>query len=347
MSEIFGHPWLGSFFGDAASAEIWSGERQMSHMLAFEAAWSRALGACGRVSPDVAERAAAAVESWTPDVAAIREGVALDGVPVPALTRALREAAGSAEDGVHRGATSQDVMDSALALTLKDMSVLLDQRLCELDAALSGLADRFGEAEIMGRTRMQAAIPIRAGHRIAAWAQPFARHRARLADLRPRVEIVQVGGVVGDRQELEPDAETMARHVADALGLAGGPCWHTERDGIAEYGGLLSMIAGSCGKIGTDICLMAQQGISDIALPGGGASSGMPHKRNPVDAELLITLAGYAATQLPALHHALRHEQERSGSAWALEWMVLPGLAQASARALAVATRLAEGATPA
>lgn len=115
---------------------------------------------------------------------------------------------------------------------------------------------------------------------------------------------------------------------------------HTTRDAIADYANLLSLITGSLGKMGQDITLMAQQGIDEIAFSGGGTSSAMPHKQNPVPAELLITLARFNATQLSGMHHAMLHEQERSGAAWTLEWMILPQMAQATCRSLAVAANL-------
>ena len=342
MSLVFGHPWLGGLFDDAEAATVWSAERQLAHLLAFEAAWSRALGRVGRVEPDRAERAAAAVERWTPDPAALRAGTATDGVPVPALVRALKVAAGEDADAVHAGSTSQDVMDTALAATLRECSDLLEARVGGLARALDALRVRFGDAPLTGRTRMQAALPVTARTRIDAWAAPWPRHLERLREVRPRVEVLQLGGAAGDRAPFAAEADAIGRELGAALGLAPAPAWHTARDGLAEYAGLLSMIAGGCGKIGQDAALMAQQGIDEIAL-GGGASSAMAHKRNPIAAELLVALARYAATQLPAVHHALVHEQERSGAAWTLEWMVLPPLAVTACRALAVATEMVEG----
>ena len=342
MSLAFDHPWLGGLFDDPEARAIWSAERELERYLAFEAAWSRALGRTGRVDADRAERAARAIERWERDPSALRAGTATDGVPVPALVRALRRAAGDDADAVHAGSTSQDVMDSALAATLRECSDLLEARIGALAGALDALGERFGQTPLTGRTRMQAARPVTARVRIDAWAAPWPRHLERLAALRPRVEVLQLGGAAGDRAPFAADARAIEAELATALGLAPAPPWHTVRDGIAEYAGLLSMVAGGCGRIGQDVALMAQQGLDEVVLGGGGASSAMPHKRNPIRAELLVTLARHAATQLPALHHALVHEQERSGIAWALEWMALPPLAVTACRALAVATALVE-----
>lgn len=342
MTGPFDHPWLGGLLGDDEAAAIWSAERQLSHMLAFEAAWSRACGAVGLFDEADAEAAARAIEQADIDPGSLRDGMARDGVPVPALVRQLRTVAGEAAEAVHEGATSQDVVDTALVLTLRETSTLLQDRLETLLDSLDALAERFGAAELMGRTRMQAAYPIRVADRITAWALPLSDHLDRLARLRGVVERVQVGGAAGDRAALGPQAEQVVALLAEDLGLHYSDVWHARRDGIAEYAGLMSLITGALGKMGQDVCLMAQQGLDEITLSGGGGSSAMVHKRNPVKAEVLVTLARFNAVQVSAMHQALVHEQERSGAAWTLEWMVLPQMAQATARALALALELVD-----
>ena len=342
MRSVFEHPWLGGLFGDDEAAAIWSPERQMAHMLRFEAALARALGAAGVVAPDAAEAAAGAIEAHHADLAALREATARDGVPVPGLVAQLR-AASPHPEAVHRGATSQDVIDTALALTLRESTALLLSRLAALGDRLDALDARFGANPLMGWTRMQAAEPITASDRVAAWRRPLDGHAERLRASRPHVERLQLGGAVGNRAALGSAGAPVAAHMAAVLGLADPPhAWHAERAGIADHASALSLLAGSLGKMGRDVCLMAQQGVDAIALGGGGASSAMAHKRNPVAAEILVALAAFCATQVPAMHHAVVHEQERSGAAWSLEWMVLPPMAVAAARALSVAIGLCE-----
>ncbi|WP_180897719.1 3-carboxy-cis,cis-muconate cycloisomerase [Martelella soudanensis] len=341
-ASVFDDPWLCGLFGDGEIAAIWSHERRRSHMLAFEAAWARALGACGLADAGTAERAAAAILAAHVDDGDIRAGTAVDGVPVLALVRALKAVAG--ETAVHTGSTSQDVIDTALALTLKETSALIAARISTLSDALAGLESRFGGNRLMGRTRMQVATEITAADRIAAWREPLADHAERLAALRPRVERVQVGGAAGDRKALGDKAQAVTDHVALSLGLhPTARSWQARRDGIAEYAGFLSLVSGTLGKIGQDIALMAQQGIGEIALSGGGGSSAMPHKQNPVLAELLVTLARFNAVQVSGMHQAMVHEQERSGAAWSLEWMILPQMAAATARSLSAGLAVTAG----
>ena len=335
----FEHPWLGGYFGDPETAAIWSPERQLRHMLAFEAAWSRALGATGRCDAGDAEKAAIAIERAEIAPEALRLGMAADGVPVPALLALLRKSVPDA--ALHKGATSQDVVDTALALTLRETTALFLDRLAELGAALKALESAYGDETLMGRTRMQAAAEIKARERIATWRLPLAGHADRLSALGPRVEKVQIGGAAGDRAALGEKADAMVAAVAAELGLRPtGKAWHAMREGIADYASVLSLVSGTVGKMGQDVALMAQQGIDEIALSGGGGSSAMPHKNNPVLAELLVTLARFNAVQVSGLHHALIHEQERSGAAWNLEWMILPQMALATGRSLSAALEL-------
>ena len=332
----FTHPWLSGLFGDPEADAIWSPDRQLAHLLRVEAAYTRALGAAGRIED--AREVAAAIEASQIDIDALADGCASDGLPIPALVRQLR--ADLPKASVHDGATSQDILDTALALTLAETNAVMARCLADLSEALAALARAHGEAPLMGRTRMQAALPITARHRIAEWSTPLARHAARLAELAPRVEALQLGGAVGDRAALGEDADRIAAHMADALGLTDAPCWHTDRSELVDWAGLCARIAGSLGKMGQDAALMAQQGLDEIALSGGGGSSAMPHKQNPVLAELLVTLARYTATLAGGMTHAMVHEQERSGAAWTLEWLLLPDLARATLRALSAATEL-------
>lgn len=334
---IFDHPWLGPLFGDPGVADLWSAEAQIAHYRAFEVALAMALEACGQVPEPQGRNAAERINRAGIDVAALAAASMRDGLPIPEFVRQLRSGAGVAKAAIHSGATSQDVLDTALALTLKRVSDLLTDRLRALDAQLARLADERGKTPLMGRTRMQAALPVTAGDRIRTWRQPLEEHIRGLDALRPRIERLQLGGAVGTRHAFGDDGTRIAAHMADALGLSDGPVWHTDRSAVADFASRLSLVTGSLGKFGQDVALMAQQGLDEIALSGGGGSSAMPHKSNPVLAELLVTLARFNATQIGGLHHALIHEQERSGAAWVLEWMILPQMTVTTARALGAA----------
>ena len=341
-SDVFTHPWLGGLFGDDRIAELLSAEASLANMLRVEAAFARAQGTAGAIDKDLAEAAASGIAACEITPKELRTGTARDGVPVPALVQLLKaRLPETLHPAIHAGLTSQDVVDTALVLALVPALAELQSRLSAMIEALEALDHQFGARRLMGRTRMQAALPIAASARIAAWRDPLLRHQTRLEELKPRVLVLQLGGAAGDRAAFGEKGPEISAAMAAMLELQDSPgSWHTGRDGIAELAGWLSLVSGTLGKIGQDIALMAQQGIDDITLSGGGGSSAMPHKQNPVQAELLVALARFNAVQLSGLHLALNHEQERSGAAWALEWMLLPRMMMATARALAVGREL-------
>lgn len=333
---------LAALTGDTGVTQAFSDAAQITRIGQVEAALSLAAGDAGVVSADLASQAADFIAGFQPDMAALRAGMLQDGLPVPEYVRQLKAAAGpDLLPALHVGATSQDILDSALMLSLSQLNNRFDNDLTGLVVALDDLAMRQGDHPLMGHTRMQAALPITVRDRVSAWRAPLPRHRARLTELRPRLEVVQYGGPVGLRAG--PDHRICGDAIADALadrlglGRADAP-WHSARDGLAEYAGWLSLITGATGKIGQDLALMAQMG--KVTLSGGGSSSAMPHKQNPVAAETLVTLARDNTGQLALMHQALIHEQERSGTAWLLEWQALPRMLTAAAQSLTLCAEL-------
>nr|WP_306267316.1 3-carboxy-cis,cis-muconate cycloisomerase [Pararhizobium sp. IMCC3301] len=339
---MFEDKLLGALLGDDAVSAAFSSAATLSHFRDFEIALTDALAGNCLLTSDTAAAIIAGCRSFVPDTERLRLDTMTDGLPVPAYIRQLKAHIGTPHaDNVHLGATSQDLIDTALALALTEINAEFRSKISSLQENLQILNHSFGGNTLMGRTRMQAALPINVSQRIKAWLAPLQRHLERLQIVGPAVSVLQLGGAVGRRHAYGDKADAIAGQMAEALGLHNPPAaWHTERDNLANYANWLSLVTGSLGKMGQDVCLMAQQGIEEITLSGGGGSSAMPHKHNPIAAETLVTLARYNAVQLSAMHHALIHEQERSGSAWALEWMILPQMCEATACALTTALRL-------
>ena len=342
----FEHPALAGLFGDPELAELLSFEAELSAMLRFEAALARAEADLGLIPAASAAAIEALCSTFRPDLAALRAGTARDGVLVPELVRQLRAALGARHaDHVHRGATSQDLVDTALLLRMQRATAVIDARLEKLVERLTDLGRLWGPRHLMGRTRMRRARPITWAHKLDSWRAPLHRHRERLAELAPRVFRLQLGGAVGDRADLGPAAAEIADRVADALGLARAErATHAERDGIVELTSWLALVAGSLGKIGQDVAILAQDEVAQLHVEGGGTSSAMPHKVNPVGAEVLVASARFAGALAGAMHQASVHENERSGAAWTLEWLALPPLVlstgAATLRALDLLERL-------
>lgn len=340
----FDSPILSALLGDAEAARYFSIEEDIRAMLAFESALARAQAAIGLIPAEAAARIAAVCESFAPDVARLAAGAAQDGVVAPMLVKLLRAEVGEPQAvHVHRGATSQDVVDTSLVLRLKPLLALFEARLRALIETLDELEASQGAVKLMGRTRMQRALPIHAADKLRGWREPLERHVARLGQLQPRVLVVQFGGAVGVRGDLDGKGEAIVVELARLLQLGAGPCWQVERDALGELASWASLVTGSLGKIGADVALMAQNEIGEVKLAEGGGSSAMPHKSNPVRAEVLVTLARFNAALLGAQHQALVHENERSGAAWTLEWLALPQMIVATAAALRHAAALCAG----
>ncbi|MDX8535071.1 3-carboxy-cis,cis-muconate cycloisomerase [Mesorhizobium sp. VK25A] len=337
----FDHPLLSGLLGDEEAARHFSVEADIDAMLGFERALTEAEAECGVIPRDAWAAIEKALGPFRPDTAKLRAGVAKDGVVVPELVRQIKAAVAAPHDAyVHFGATSQDVIDTSLVLRLRQVVDHIGLLLGENVVRLTGLDLEFGSRELMAMTRMQPAVPIAVAGRIVSWRAPLEHHQERLNELSGRLLVLQFGGAAGTLDKLGDKAPAVRAALAAKLGLADAPQWHSQRDALAEFAGWLSLVTGSLGKFGQDVALMAQVG-SDIRLSGGGGSSAMPHKQNPVKAEVLVALARFNATQLSGMHQALVHEQERSGSAWTLEWLILPQMVVATAAALRLAAELA------
>ncbi|HWK65988.1 MAG TPA: 3-carboxy-cis,cis-muconate cycloisomerase [Rhizobiaceae bacterium] len=338
----FDHPILSGLLGDEEVAEHFSTEAEIAAFVRFESALAEAEATEGVISAEAGQAIAQALGAFRPDVARLRAETARDGVVVPELVRQMRDAVGEPYGRyVHFGATSQDVIDTGLVLRLVPVLDIFADRLDTLIEMLSDLDARQGQVSVMAHTRMQAAIPVSASRKIASWRDPLVRHRSRLTAIRDQVAVLHFGGAAGTLEKLDDKGGDVAEEASVWLGLRTLPrARHSERDGFAELASFLSLLTGSLGKIGQDIALMAQSEVGEIRLASGGGSSAMPHKVNPVGAEVLVALARFNATLLSGMHHALLHENERSGSAWTLEWMLLPQMAVATGAALRNAAAL-------
>ncbi len=343
-ADPFSHPWLGAIFGDTEIADLIGAPAMLTNMLAVETAYARALGAVGQVDATRAEQAAIAIEAASIEPSDLSVGTARDGMPVPALIRILkRHLPEDLHQALHKGMTSQDVIDTGFVLALRSVLKVLEKRLAGLSSALDHLDQKFGSRQMGGRTRMQLALPISVSDRVRIWRDPITGLVADLMPVRQKLLQLQLGGPVGTRETLGPFADQISAHMAASLGLDDPKsAWHTDRRALVSLANWLSFVTGHLGKMGQDIALMAQQGVDDLKLSGGGASSAMPHKQNPIKAELLITLAAFNATQISGMHQTLVHEQERSGAMWTLEWMLMPGMLQATGRSMTTAVELVE-----
>ena len=333
---------LDALVGDDGTEVLLGDDAQLAAMLAFERALAEAEADAGLIGNDSATAIASAIDRFTVDWDDLAAGLAQDGVVVPALVRQLRAAVGEPHGQfVHHGATSQDVIDTALVMQLANIVALFLERIAVLELALAALSASSAQMPLMAHTRMQAALPFTVADKLRTWLEPLGRHHASLSGIRHQLLVVQLGGPIGDRSSFSGRGVQVARGLARLLDLGIAEPWQATRDPIVAFGSLLSLITGSLGKIGADVTLMSQTEVASIKLSGGGGSSAMAHKSNPVNAEVLVALARYNAGLVGALHQSLVHENERSGAAWTLEWLTLPEMIIATGASLRLATSLA------
>ena len=334
-------------FADDRLGAIMDAPAQLAAMLRVEGALARVQGRMGIIPQAAADAIAHTAENLSPVPCDLTLPAAKAGIPAQALVGALKDACADHAGWVHFGATSQDIQDSALILQLREALQILHERLLRLDATLAAKAADHADLPIPARTRFQIAAPTTLGAKIAVWRAPLARHVQRLAELRPRLLNVSLYGAAGTGAALAPQMPAIRRALADELDLSAPDIpWHAARDGIVELGGWLGLVTGSLGKMGTDLILLGQSGIGEVAAGTGGGSSTMPQKSNPVAAEALVGIARLNAGAVGTLHQAMVHAQERDGSALAIEWQVLPDMVIRTGAALRLAQELAETLTP-
>ena len=313
----------------------------LNRMVDFESALTTALYENDLISGDVHDRTIDCLRTLSIDIEKLDEAGARDGVIVPELVRQVREVLPpDCRERFHCGATSQDLIDSALSIALSEFNAIVRVRLRDLEQSIEMLIDEVGEQPVTARTRMQAAGTIAASDRLDSWKRSITKQIDEADNWQSNIAVLQFSGPLGTRRsESIPDWRGVSAIMAQALGLRQSfGSWHANRSRIAFYASWLSVVSGSIGKIGQDFCLMAQ--CREIQFTGGGGSSSIAGKQNPVQAEVLVSLARFCAVLVSGMHHSLVHEQERSGAAWTLEWMVLPQICVALGASLRTADSL-------
>lgn len=339
----------GKLFGDAEVGALFTDSAEVRAMMLVEGALAKVQGTMGLI-PEVSAAAIhrASMELQI-DPGGLGQDVAANAVPVPGLVAAFREGMQAPEHAswVHWGATSQDIIDTALALRLRQTLTIIDSRLHQTATLLGDLADQHAARPMVARTYGQAAVVTSFGAVVASWGAPLLRHRGRLQAVRSDIECVSLSGAAGTLSAMGPKGPEVRKALAEALGLGDpGASWHSTRDGIAALSSWLTGVTGSLGKMGEDLLLLTQSGIDEVTLANGGGSSTMPQKSNPVAPSALVAIARQTVGLNSVLQSALPHKQERDGAAWLSEWLSLGQLVILTARSVALATEVAEGLTP-
>ncbi len=329
-------------------ARLFTDTAEVRAMLIVEGALAQVQGAAGLI-PEISAKAIhrASLELQI-DPGALAEATGENGVPVPALVAAFRELMQAPEHAqyIHFGATSQDIMDTALTLRLRQVLGHYETGLARVIRALAHLAETHADLPMAARTYGQHATPTTFGAVVAGWGWPLLGLRDELADLRAGLA-VSLSGAAGTASALGPDPAALRAALAQALNLADpGRSWHNDRGQITRLAAWIARIAGVLGKMGEDLIALTASECREVRLGGTGASSTMPQKQNPVGPSVLVMLQTHAAGLAHSVQSAATHRHQRDGAAWFTEWMTLPQLCLTGAAALERAGPLAEGLAP-
>ena len=315
-------------FGTAAMRTLFSDQALIQRYIDVEVALAKAEARVGVIPAEAAVIIARESTIDRIDFEHMRHETDIVGYPILPLVHQLVGMCGEAGRYVHWGATTQDIMDTAVALQVRDALDIVGEDVRVLRKTLADLALKHRDTPMAGRTHLQQALPITFGYKAAIWLAMFDRHQQRLSELRPRVAVVGFGGAAGTLASLGEKGFEVQRALAEELNL-GVPAttWHVARDGFAEAINLLALITGSLGKIALDIMIMASTEFGEVYEPfvkGRGASSTMPQKRNPISSELMLAASKAVRQHAGLMVDAMVQDFERATGPWHAEWIAIP-----------------------
>ena len=338
---------VGPLFVTDEMRACFSDDARLAAMLAAEAALARAEAAAG-LAPAALAAALAAISPAQLDVAALGRQTAVSGVPTIPFVKAVQSMlTDGLERAFHKGATTQDILDTALVLQIRDALHLVEAEIAAILDALCLLAQTHRSTPCVGRTYGQHAAPLSFGYKVAVWLAGVAEVAAVLPSLKKRLLVASLSGPVGTLAGLGAQGPAVADAFARELGLGTSSiAWHARRARMAEAGCWLAQLIGALAKMATDVASLASTELAEVAepyVPGRGGSSAMPHKRNPVSATVILAAhaaaPGHAATLLGAMAAA----HERPPGLWHAEWHALPPLFGLASGALREARALSQG----
>lgn len=328
-----------SVFGEARFVGAFSVDRTVGAWLDVEVALARAQAEAGVIPEAAAETIRAELTSVEIDLAQLEEGTRLVGYPILPLLQQLGRTHPDVAAWLHFGATTQDIMDTALVLQLRDACRDIARAGVELGDALAVLAETHRATPMAGRTHGQQAVPITFGMKVAGWLEEVARSLVHLGEARAAVEVVQLYGAAGTSAAYGPLSAATRRRTAEILGLGCDDVpWHSVRDRLAQVAAGLGVLAAATSRIALEVIDLTRSEIAEVREGGGrlaGASSTMPQKANPILSETIVGLSGMACALAAVPLRAMTGRHERSAGEWQMEWDSLPLLVAYAGSSLA------------
>jgi len=306
LSQASGYRRAESVFGEAGTVDAY---------LAVEAALAEVEGSLGVIPPEAVAPIVAACRREAIDMDALRSAAAVVGYPIVPLVSMLASQAGEHGQWVHFGATTQDVMDTAQVLQLREVLAVTLADTARVERLLAELCDRHRTTPMVGRSKLQHGVPISFGYKVAAWLDQIVRTRAGLARALDEASVLQFGGAVGTLASLRAHGMDVRRHLARRLSLAAPDIsWHVSRDRMAALAAAVAALLAALAKLAIDIAHLMSTEVMELREPaaaGRGSSSTMPQKRNPVICEAIIEAARSVRHVPSVLYEAMMQEHER------------------------------------
>lgn len=329
-SHIIDFLTLGNNFGTPEMREVWSEENRLRQHVEVEVALAQAEGELGVIPLEAAKKIAERANAESIDLLELADEVVRLKHSFMATINTLQRQCGEAGEYIHYGATTQDIVDTATVLQLKQAFDIVqrDSRFVALE--LKKLAKQYQYTPMVGRTHGMQALPTTFGFKLAVWLDEFVRHLTRLNEIHERVLVGNISGAIctyasfGDKgPEVEQRALTLLGLNTPNIG------WQAARDRFSEYASVIALISGTLGKIGNEFYNLMRTEINEIEEPfsaGKIGSSTMPHKRNPAILEGLASLTEPVFKSVALMHESMKTEHERDAMSWRAEWIALPEL---------------------
>jgi 3-carboxy-cis,cis-muconate cycloisomerase len=334
-------PQMMSVFGDT---EI------LQAMLNFEGALAKAGSKCNLFSPSIARSISRWCQISEFSISELSEAGSQHGTVVVPLVHHLTKLVASSDElaanWVHFGATSQDVIDTAMVIQMRKAMVILEVDVQRLILALEILVNKFGNQIMIGRTLQQPSVPITFGQKVAGWKSALHRNWNRIQLNASEAFALQFGGAAGNLSSLGSDGQRVRTALSEILELSSPEdAWHVHRDRIVALCSSVSIFAGGLGKIALDISLLLQAEVGEVyesTDSNWGRSSAMPHKRNPVNCLIALAGAKRAPHLLATLLDAMPHEHERALGGWQVEWVTIPAIFEIAAGSISAVANMCE-----
>lgn len=327
-SHVIDYLILGNNFSTSEMRAIWSEQNRLEKQVDVEVALAKAQGELGVIPCDAADAIVAKADASKLSIEHIAKQAAKAKHSLMSTINALQDQVGDAGQFIHYGATTQDIVDTATVLQLKQSFAIIERDTKLVACELKKLAKQYQYLPMVGRTHGMQALPTTFGFKLAVWLDEFVRHLQRLSEIKQRVLVGNISGAICTYAAM---GELGVQVEAKALTLLGlntpNIGWQAARDRFSEYASVIALISGTLGKMGNEFYNLMRTEINEVEEPfsdGKIGSTTMPHKRNPAALEGLASLTAPLLKSVALIHESMKVEHERDAMSWRAEWIALP-----------------------